>query len=321
MARLAVIAAKLAISAGLIWYAFSKIDTASALAEILELTPLAAFGGLVLFFTQLGVASSRLRELLAALDRRLTMLASFDAVLIGAFFSQTLISFVGGDAMRIWRITGKKIPIGDAARAVLYDRVLGFVGMIVLIVAGLPVLFQVVQDKRVHAAILLLVGCAVAGCILLLSLHKLPATWSRLRAFHFAAELSRMGHELLRIPARMLLLLGLSVVIQVLNVLTIFVFAQGMGAQIDLMTCLALVPPVLFLSMMPISFAGWGVRESAMIAALSAVGVPASQSLAMSICYGLGLIIVSLPGGMLWLYTRKPHPSPPAVDQPSERAP
>lgn len=320
MKHFAAIAIKLAISAGLIWYAFSNIDTSSALSEMLALAPVAAVGGLVLIFVQLGVAASRLRQLLDAIGRHLSFPASLDAVLIGAFFSQTLISFVGGDAMRIWRVTRRNIPLGDAARAVLYDRILGFVGLILLIVAGLPVLFNVVQDKRVHAAILVLVGCAVAGSIMLLSLHKLPAVWRRHRVFLFAAELSRMGHELLRAPRRLLVLLGLSIAIQVFNVLILFVVGKGIGAHVDFVAALVLVPPVLFLSMMPISFAGWGVREAAMVAALSAVGVPASQSVAMSICYGLGMIIVSVPGGVLWLYARRPHPETPVQDKPNKQA-
>jgi uncharacterized membrane protein YbhN (UPF0104 family) len=73
----------------------------------------------------------------------------------------------------------------------------------------------------------------------------------------------------------------------------------------SLLHFLVLVPPVLFLSMMPVSFAGWGVREGAMVAALSAVGVPAHQSLAMSIAYGLVNVVASLPGGVLWLVSRR----------------
>jgi uncharacterized membrane protein YbhN (UPF0104 family) len=228
--------------------------------------------------------------------------ASFDAVLIGAFFSQTLISFVGGDAMRIWRMTQKGIPAGDATRVVLYDRVLGFLGLIVMIVLALPVLFHVVDDRRVHAAIGIFVAGAVIGVLAMLSLHKLPASWSHHRLVAFGVKLSYLGHELLRTPRLIAVLLGLSVGIQVLNVLVFYLFGTGIGVHVGFTTYLALVPPVIFLSMMPISFAGWGVRESALIAAMSTVGVPAAQSVAISICYGLGLILVSLPGGVTWLY-------------------
>jgi uncharacterized membrane protein YbhN (UPF0104 family) len=68
---------------------------------------------------------------------------------------------------------------------------------------------------------------------------------------------------------------------------------------------LIFMPTVLFLSMLPISIAGWGVREGAMVGALAVVGVPAHQSLALSICFGLALVFISLPGGLIWFLSRR----------------
>jgi len=50
---------------------------------------------------------------------------------------------------------------------------------------------------------------------------------------------------------------------------------------------------------MPISFAGWGVREGAMAAAFAVVGVPADQSILVSVAFGMVLLLVSLPGSVL----------------------
>lgn len=307
MRKFALIGLKLGLSAGLIWFAFSKLDAKSAL-ELLGAVPMWAVGvALAMLFGEFMIAALRLRMLLASVGPNLGYGRSLDAVLIGVFFSQTLISFVGGDAMRIWRLARYRVPIGDAARAVLYDRVFGFLGLIVLIVLGLPAMFRVIEDVRVHAAILLLIGAAVMGCVFLLSLHLLPKSLRARRAFAFAAAISEMGHALVGRPGRLVTLLVLSTALQALNVLAIYVVAAGLGVRVDLAMLLVLVPPVLFLSMMPISFAGWGVREGAMVAALSSVGVPASQALALSISYGVGLAFLSLSGGVLWIVGRRPH--------------
>ena len=308
MRKFALIAAKLGLSVGLIWFAFSKFDAKGAFILIGTLPAIAMLAGLLLLFSEFLIAAQRLRLLLASIGPRLGYWRSLDAVLIGVFFSQTLISFVGGDAMRIWRMVRHNVPMGDAARSVLYDRVFGFLGLIVLIVIGLPVLFHVVSDGRVHAAILLLIVAAVLGCAFLLSLHLLPASWRERRIFAFGAAIAEMGHNLLRDPGRLAILLLLSTALQALNVLAIFAVAVGLEIQITLTMCLVLIPPVIFLSMMPISFAGWGVREGAMVAALSAVGVPANQALALSISYGVGLALLSLSGGVLWLIARRPRP-------------
>jgi uncharacterized membrane protein YbhN (UPF0104 family) len=317
MRKFALIFAKLALSVGLIWFAFSKLDAKSAF-ELIGALPLGAIAvGLALLFSEFVIGAQRLHLLLAAIGSRMGFWRALDTVLIGVFFSQTLISFVGGDAMRVWRMTRYRVPVGDAARAVLYDRVFGFLGLIVLIVLGLPLLFQTVADGRVHAAILLLIATSVAGCVFLLSLHLLPASLRRWRIFAFAATVSDMGHELIRKPMRLALLLALSTTLQALNVLAIYAVAVGLDVRIDATMCLVLIPPVIFLSMMPISFAGWGVREGAMVAALSTVGVPPSQALALSISYGLGVALLSLSGGVLWLLARRPRPHAGELSTPS----
>ena len=59
--------------------------------------------------------------------------------------------------------------------------------------------------------------------------------------------------------------------------------------------------------MLPISFAGWGVREGAMVTALGLVNIPINVSLASSILFGLFLLLISLPGSMLWTTKSKKY--------------
>ena len=309
MPRLLSLAAKLGLSAGLIWFTFSKLDAGAAVALIGDLPGWAIAGGMALAASQFLFVTLRMCVLLGSLGSPIRFGSALDAVMIGTFFSQTMISFVGGDAMRIWRLTHRGTPMGDAARAVLYDRVFGFLGLMLLIGFGLPLLFRTVEDSRVHVAILALMVVTAAGCLFLLSLHWLPERLRRGRLMNFAGEIGRMGHELLRRPAMVAKLLAYSVAVQALNVGAMYCVALGLGVAVDLRMLFALVPPVMFLSMMPISFAGWGIRESAMVAALATVGVSSSHSLAISISYGVGLAIVSLPGAACWLVARRVQPA------------
>lgn len=305
MLRYLVLLFKLGLSAGLVWYAFSKIDAASALVYLKTIPISAVVFALMLLFFQYVVAALRLRELLAFLKSSCSILMALDIVIIGAFFSQTFISFVGGDAMRVWRIVKKNIGIGTAAKAVLFDRIFGFVGLILLIVLGLPLLWPLLPDPHMRGTLALLIGLAVSGCGVFMFMNKLPAGLKRWRVFSIAADLAVTAQKMaLQVP-RLLNLLGLSLLIQVLNVVVIFVLARALSVEISFVQCLALVPPVLFLSLMPISFAGWGVREGAMIVAFGLADVPAHQSLALSICYGLSLVAISLPGGVFWFIGRR----------------
>jgi hypothetical protein len=56
---------------------------------------------------------------------------------------------------------------------------------------------------------------------------------------------------------------------------------------------------------LPLSFAGWGLREGALIFLFMSVGIDATLVLAMSILYGILLIFAALPG--LVFYVRNKH--------------
>ena len=53
--------------------------------------------------------------------------------------------------------------------------------------------------------------------------------------------------------------------------------------------------------LLPVSLAGWGVREAALVVALGSFGIPAEGALAISILMGLCMILTGLPGGLIWL--------------------
>jgi len=61
----------------------------------------------------------------------------------------------------------------------------------------------------------------------------------------------------------------------------------------------------------PISVGGWGVREGAMVTALGLVNIAPSVALAVSIQFGLIMLVVGLPGGVLALFGK------PALSDPS----
>ena len=54
--------------------------------------------------------------------------------------------------------------------------------------------------------------------------------------------------------------------------------------------------PVMLLTLLPISFAGWGVREAALVSGFDLLDVPSELALATSIGFGLSGIVASLPG-------------------------
>jgi glycosyltransferase 2 family protein len=62
-----------------------------------------------------------------------------------------------------------------------------------------------------------------------------------------------------------------------------------------------LVPPVMLITMVPISIAGWGLREATMGLAFGYAGLMANEGVNISLLYGAVSFIVGLIGGLVWI--------------------
>lgn len=295
---------KLMLSAGLVWYAFSKFDTFSSFALLEFLLSYTVFFGVTLLFIQNFLVALRLQKLLLLLKSKCSFLVALDAVIIGTFFSQTFISFIGGDSMRVWRLNTKEISLTTAIKAVFFDRLLGFIGLILIIIPSIFILMNLLRDTYISNILIILVVIAIIGFVIFLLMYKISVSLKRFRIISIISNLSKNAQHIFYYPSYVLILVSNSILIQLLNIIVIFVLASGLSIEISFINCLVLIPPVLFLSMMPISIAGWGVREGAMVISLGLIDIPASQSVTLSVCYGLSLVLVSLPGGFLWIMNR-----------------
>jgi hypothetical protein len=51
---------------------------------------------------------------------------------------------------------------------------------------------------------------------------------------------------------------------------------------------------------LPISLAGWGLREGVLVFFLTRQGLSVESALALSLLNGVTILLASLPGGLLW---------------------
>jgi hypothetical protein len=122
----------------------------------------------------------------------------------------------------------------------------------------------------------------------------------------FVLEASTLGRELLTRQRRLARICVLSCLITIGNMLIFAIVLCGMGVTLRLaLGCALLVPAIVEITMLPISLAGWGVREGAAVVAFGALGLPADYALGASVAFGLTVAAVSMLGGILWLVDRR----------------
>ena len=65
-----------------------------------------------------------------------------------------------------------------------------------------------------------------------------------------------------------------------------------------------LVPIIMLMSMLPVSIAGWGLREGAAVVLLGEAGINPADALLLSVLFGLISLLIWGFGGLVWLASR-----------------
>ena len=89
--------------------------------------------------------------------------------------------------------------------------------------------------------------------------------------------------------------------VHVLAVVIAWCVVQSISAPVLFSQVFQLVPPVMLITMLPISIAGWGVREATMGLAFGYAGLMASEGVNISLLFGAVSFIVGLVGGLVWI--------------------
>jgi len=143
----------------------------------------------------------------------------------------------------------------------------------------------------------------------LLGGHRGPANLAGVRAL---LHWSRCFRRVYRRPPAIAWQLLLSVAIHFCTIGAVAILGGGVGLDLPLSAYLALVPPVILAMLLPISLAGWGIRESAMIGLFVQVGADRHRVLAMSLLYALVCLGTALPGLAVFLLEGAPAGRPAA---------
>ena len=218
----------------------------------------------------------------------------------GMFFNQGLPTSVGGDAVRVLDVARYGFRKRDVLYGVMVDRAVGL-GALLLLSLFAYLLRPDLLPMQVYRPMLMLIIAGLAGFIGLLVLGKMR--W--LNRYPKLVLLKIIADRLYLIfQTKRLQLLGLSLLIPFLALLGFSVTGWALGLRYDLMIYFAIVPIAIILTIIPISIAGWGIREGAMVGLFSLIGANKAAVLTMSLLYGLTLIVVSLPGLVSFLKGR-----------------
>jgi uncharacterized membrane protein YbhN (UPF0104 family) len=251
------------------------------------------------------VASSVRWRLLArplGIDRPVRHLLAF--YFIGMFFNLLLPTSVGGDVIRAWYLCGgpgRRLP---AFLSVLADRLSGVLVLLALACVAAAVC-PIALPRWVPWSVWGTAGVAIAGLagVALFDLRTSPLV--RLpgaAAVLWKVEGLKANSTRLLRPRLLLETTALSLVVQAVNVVIVWLIGRAIGAPVPAAYYWIVVPMVTLLTLLPVSLNGMGVREGGMVLFLAPLGVPEGTALSLGFLWFAVLVATSLFGGAVYLF-------------------
>ena len=140
-------ALKLVITIGLFAYLLRKVEIASVVMQLAAMSPVAAAGAEALLLVQLLLLALRWQVVNRIVDAPMQAGQVLRLMAIGNFFNQVLPSGFAGDAARAWLAAREGVRLGPAVRAIVCDRVIGLLVLIVMVSVTLLALPGITGDK------------------------------------------------------------------------------------------------------------------------------------------------------------------------------
>jgi glycosyltransferase 2 family protein len=301
---IAIVTLKIIVTGLCFWYLAGKINFVDAVraAQIVdfEWATVAA----LLLVLQIPLGAVRWSLIIAALEDQHNPVRRgpiFAITAIAGFFSQ-LMPNIASEGIRVWMLTRVGANWRNAFASVIIDRA---IGLGTFIAAGLALIsFPSTLVASVEHRLVLVAIFAVSLVVGLTGLLLAPRIARILEHWHGTAWVGRLAHVthyvMLRTSAG-IFATGITLALELLTIISLWVLGNSFGMPLRLLDAGVLFTIIFCATLLPISIAGWGIRELAVTTLLGRYGVPLEQSLMFSVGFGLALLVATFPGALLWI--------------------
>lgn len=286
---------RVAVTALVFAYLFSRIDARAVVDSLRRIHPLAVVVSTAALLLGLLFAIVRWRVLLrAAGASRIPSWAECSRLYLVATFYNLLPGAVGGDVYRGYATRGLFQEGAVRSLAVVFiERVLGFAGLMVL--TACATMFSSLADRQVLVYAVLGLSAAFFAVLMLAVGRRMGARLPARLAKH-AASLPDFAR-----PWPLVFCLLLAVVTQLSVALTGYSVLLTLAPHVAVADALAIFPLGTLAAYFPLTVAGAGARDTALVVLLGHLGVERADALATSLSMLACNLLVSGLGGLLQL--------------------
>ena len=280
---------KLCTGLSLLLILFTWFDISGILKNLLSIDARFVLLALGIFVLQFALSCGRWMFILARQKTGLNRRAALSIYGIGTLANLFLVTSIAGMSVRAALLVRTGAGLSGALASLTAERLAAVAGLALCGGAGLIFALPLLQNELGALPPARLLGVATAGLVLvILAVGLICRKFTSLHAFVNQVWLAFSS------VGAFLVLTTASIGVVLLGFAGMAALAFGMGLAIEPVFFISVMPAIAFVSALPISVGGWGVREGMMVAGLAIFSVPAEAAVALSISYGLAGVFVAV---------------------------
>jgi hypothetical protein len=303
MPRTALTVANIAVSIGLIAWVFSGIS----LSKLLVVAATADTGLLLLALslhgTGLLLSAMRWATLLNIQKIDFSFKATVLLYWIGCFFNAFLPTSVGGDVVRSYLASKQNGKIIDTAISVIFERLAGVAALLIIFGVG-AIWLHLSTGEGPLWKIACLSSATFIGAGSIASARK-ALLESTLARPEWRDRVQRIADVILKYKShkrKLWWILIISLLLQINVIVYYSVIAAALDIRLSFFYFCLLIPPILILTMLPVSFGGVGLRETAFLFFFAPLGITSAEILSLSLWSYVLALLANLSGGVVYCF-------------------
>jgi uncharacterized membrane protein YbhN (UPF0104 family) len=309
MRRLLSFALKATVSGLLLYFAFARVNFSIVGNRLDQVDFRWLTAAVVIFIAQTMLGAVRWQQIVQKCNAPDSLPFALPRALrynfIAVFFNQTLPSTIGGDAVRMWLLARDQGGWRIATYSVLIDRLAGLMVLALLVILCLPWSFALIINATGRIALLIVGFGSIGACLVFLAIGFTRWRWlDRWWLTQQLAAAAMVAGGFFGSASSGPLTIVYSLLIHALSITAAWCLAKAVAAPLEWSQALLLILPVLLVATIPLSIAGWGTRETAMVLAFGYAGLPESDGLIVSVLLGIAMFAAGLVGGGFWIFDR-----------------
>jgi glycosyltransferase 2 family protein len=318
------VALQLGVSAALVGILLWQIDVVRTAELVVSSSPGYLLGALAIHVATTWLLAWRWQILLASKGIHEPLGWLTKLYFVGYAAGQVLPTSIGGDALRIVEHARRRPTArGEAAGAVLMERVLGAAGTLVLVAVGLVI----AAGRYSHLGLFIwieAVSVVLVGLGLVLVFSRRSRTMLETRIFPLGRRI-RIERALNSVysalhgyrdqPKAVLAVLAITIFVQFARIIGIWLCGEAVGVNLSPLVYIILGPLLFLVMLIPFTINGLGAREAFFVAFLSRFGVDADSAFAVGFLFYAVTIATAIPGAVILLWQSvRPAPARPSTD-------